>query len=368
MKLKSPVAATQLLVLVSCGSPPVPHAAALASPTGTISFSRTDASGDQYAFTIRADGSREKRLVTTQSCCVKWSHKGDRLLMAASALPPDQNLISTATCRADGSGYSVLPLDSSGLNLGPGAWSRDDSRIAFEGWDDSKPSRNGIYTADATTGQDRRRVTTTATTAQHDIPLSYSPDGSTILFWRGPADNDELGQLFLVAVEGGKVTQVSPPGMTVWAGHGDPGGWSPSGAQISFAAFSATPSDPGQSAVFVAAGDGSNPRRISDWGRYTTSARWSPTGSWIVFDRIAGDAGHGLFLVHPDGSGTRTISSLAGVCCAVWSPDGNRLLFPKGSSDQTTDLWTVMIDGSRLTRVTHTPTELNEISWSSATS
>jgi hypothetical protein len=38
------------------------------------------------------------------------------------------------------------------------------------------------------------------------------------------------------------------------------------------------------------------------------------------------------------------------------------------ASDHTTDLWAVMVDGSHLTRVTHTPAELNEISWSRATS
>src|SRR4029077_9707007 len=117
---------------------------------------------------------------------------------------------------------------------------------------DSNPSRNGIYTADSTDGGNRRRITTTS---QHDIPISYSPDGSKILFWRGQAndlvanqqlaDNLQAGQLFVVGVDASHLTQVSPPGMTAWLSFGDPGGWSPDGTQISFAAFSPTPADPG---------------------------------------------------------------------------------------------------------------------------
>ncbi len=350
---------------------PGPARHGLAPPRGTIVFGRiNNVNGDEYIYTIRADGAGEKALVATPSCCVRWSHKSDRLLLAAS--PSQSTLISTATMRADGSDYRVLPLDSPGLNLGPGIWSPDDSRIAFEGWDDSNPSRNGIYTADSAEGGNRHRITTTI---QHDIPISYSPDGSKILFWRGPAnnlvanqrmaDNLQAGQLFMVGVDGSHLTQVSPPGMTSWMSFGDPGGWSPDGTKISFAAFSPTPSDPGRSAVFVADGDGTNPRQISDWGTYTTSARWSPTGDWIVFDRIASPFAHGFFLVHLDGSGTRAIPLLHAACCAVWSPDGNRLLF--GASDISDDLYTVQLDGSHLTPLIRTPAHMADLGWSGAT-
>jgi Tol biopolymer transport system component len=365
MKLVTAFAATALLALVACASSTSTQTSTVGTPRGTIAFGRViNANGDQNLFTIRADGAGEKQLVTTPSCCVVWSHRGDRLLLSASGTSAGR--ITTAHVKADGSDYRVLPLDSS-LNLGPGAWSPDDRRMAFEGWDDSNPSRNGIYTADAADGGNRRRLTTT-TAAQHDIPISYSPDGSRILFWRGPADASQPGLLFMVGVNGSRLTQVSPPGMTVGLDNGDPGGWSPDGAHISFAAFSPNASDSGRSAVFVAAGDGTNPKQITDWGSWTTSARWSPTGNWIVFDKINPAVNtHTFFLVHPDGSGIKIIPSLTAVCCAVWSPDGDRLLFAKGPNDQTSDLWTVMVDGSHLTQLTHTPAELTDLGWSSAT-
>ncbi len=336
------------------------------APRATIVFGRVSADNNEFLFTISADGTGEKPLVSNPSGGVRWSHSGDRLLLAASAGLPYTNRITTAIVNADGSDYRTLPLESSGLSLGPGAWSTDDKRIAFEGWDDNNPSRNGLYTADASDGGNRRRLTTT-TAALHDIPLSYSPDGSRILFWRGPSDTQQLGQLFLVDVDGSHLTQVSPSGTTVGVGfNGDPGDWSPDGAQISFAAFAPNSAAQGISAVFVANGDGTNAKQITDWGDWTTSAHWSPTGKWIVFDKINGLVGsHSLYLVHPDGSGITAIPSLAGVCCAVWSPDGSRLLFPKSSSGGPEgDLWTVEIDGSHLTQLTHTPAKLTDIAWS----
>jgi|SRR5579864_6718278 len=368
MKLPSALAASMLLAMVACTSSTSGQNSTALSVRGTIVFGRVNANGDEYAFTIRADGTGEKALTASSICCMAWSHKGDRLAVSGPLAGGSSSTITTATVRADGSGYRVLPLDSSGLNLGGNVWSPDDSRLAFEGWDDNNPSLNGLYTADASDGGNRRRLTTT-TASQHDAPLSYSPDGSKILFWRGPGNIPDgangVGQLFVVGVGGGAITQVSPPGMTVWHDmfFGAQGGWSPDSAQISFSAFSPGASDPGRSAVFVAAGDGTNARQISDWGEYTTSAHWSPTGDWIVFDKINSAAGgHAFYLVHPDGSGTRVISTLGPVCCAVWSPDGQRLLFARAN-----DLWTVMIDGSHPTQLTHTPSELTDIGWTSAT-
>ena len=355
--------------------------AGLAPPRGTIAFVRADLNGN-HLFTIRADGTGERQLLaTTPLCCVRWSHKGDRLALGTSATPGGSEL--TAIVNADGSGYRVLPLDSS-LSLSGGRWSPDDSRIAFKGFDVSNesfsnPLLNGIYTADTSDGGNLRRLTTPAA-GLLDNPISYSPDGSRILFWRGAADNAVDGQLFLVDIDGTHLMQVSPPGMTVDLGTcggcgrvggpfggGDPGGWSPDGSQISFAATSPIASDGGRSAVFVAAGDGTNAKRISDWGEDTTSARWSPTGDWIVFDKVNDAAGaHTLYLIRSDGSGIKAIPSGAAACCAVWSPDGNHLVFLKGSGDQALDLWTVNIDGSHLRRLTHTPAKLTDIGWSAA--
>jgi Tol biopolymer transport system component len=179
-----------------------------------------------------------------------------------------------------------------------------------------------------------------------------------------------------VKTDGSQLTQLAKPAaldiLAERAANGDLDATrdlarSPDGARISFAAFSPTASDPGRSAVFVAAGDGTNAKQISDWGDYTTSARWSPTANWIVFDRINGGvSAHSLYLVHPDGSGIKTTPLLSAECLAVWSPDGDHLLV-NGPSDQATNLWSVKIDGSHLIQLTHMPTTLTDIGWGAAT-
>jgi hypothetical protein len=44
---------------------------------------------------------------------------------------------------ANGSHKRTIPLPDATLNLGPGAWSPNGARIAFEGWDETNPGRNG---------------------------------------------------------------------------------------------------------------------------------------------------------------------------------------------------------------------------------
>lgn len=357
MKLVSAVASCTLL-LIACNSSTAQKTAIVVAPRGTIVFVR-EHNNDESLFIIRADGTGEKLLRTTPKGPATLSHRGDRIAVAAFD-SSQTNLITTATIKTDGSDYKVLALTSPGLNLGPGVWSADDSRIAFEGWDDVDPSRNGIYAADAVDGGNLRRLSTNAE-RMDEIPISYSPDGSKILFWKGPFE-EQPGKLFLVGAAGGDPVQVSPAGMTVKINDHVPGDWSPDGAHISFAAFSTTIS---RSGIFVAAGDGTNPKRVSDWGTGTTTARWSPNGDWILFDKNNDSSGrHSLFLIRPDGSGTKVVGSLVGICCAVWSPDGNRLLFRRGPTDSESDLWTLLLDGSHLTQLTHSPATLNDIGWS----
>ena len=357
MKLLRALVVCSLTALVACSSSTPPPTSVVAPPSGTIVFVR-EHQNDESLVTIHADGTGEKQLLTTPRGPARWSHKGGRLLVAAFGLT-QSNLITTATVRADGSGYTVLPLATPGLNLGPGVWSPDDGRIAFEGWDDSEPSRNGVYSADAADGRNLRRVTTNAE-QMDEVPVSYSPDGSTILVWRGPF-SEEPGQLFLVGANGGDPILLSPPGMTVRINSSNPGGWSPDGAHIVFAAHSPTSSNPFRSAVFVANGDGTNPKRISDWGKGATTARWSPKGDWIAYDNINAGDQRSFFLIHPDGSGSKVMGSLPGVCCVVWSPEGNRLLFARGPSVDASDLWTAQLDGTHLTQLTHTPATLSSI-------
>lgn len=103
--------------------------------------------------------------------------------------------------------------------------------------------------------------------------------------------------------------------------------------------------------MFVASAGGSNAHRITDWGEWTTSARWSPSGDWIAFDRVASGAFHSVFLAHADGSDLHMVDpdpAATGSCCAQWSPNGRYLVYEhvEGGSDAHVALYVVNVEGA----------------------
>jgi Tol biopolymer transport system component len=51
------------------------------------------------------------------------------------------------------------------------------------------------------------------------------------------------------------------------------------------------------------------------------SATWSPNGGWLAFGMQNPDAESGVFLIRPDGSGLRKVSSLS-ISVMTWLPGG----------------------------------------------
>jgi Tol biopolymer transport system component len=332
--------------------------AAAGSSNGTIVYAVHPAGKAERVFVVSPVGSNRRVVpLPATACrdCVRLSPDGKRLLTAD--LGPGKR-ITTATLGLDGSGYRVFRLPGKTLNLGPGEWSPNGSRIAFEGWDDARPGRNGLYTGRSADGGGLRRVTASPG-RDHDIPLSYSPDGSRILFARSKTDADHSpADLYVVRADGRGPLKLNPAGTAVSTPFGSPASWSADGKTVAFAAFDLRSWGSGTSAVFTSSPLGGDVRRITPWGSWTTSARFTPDGRWIVFDRNAGPAGHDVFLVRPDKTGLRTILSAAtdglGSCCAVWSPDGKYLVFQRGEAS-TASLWTMNADGGELRELSKTP-------------
>lgn len=118
------------------------------------------------------------------------------------------------------------------------------------------------------------------------------------------------------------------------------------------------------STTFVVESSGANPRRITAWGN-TYSAVWSPSGRWIAFASNPG--GTDLFVVYPDGTGLKAITSTADGSFSfgpAWSPDSGKLLFVRSKTGfDSTDLWTANVDGSNLAQLTHSPATYNSYVW-----
>src|SRR5205823_4406212 len=119
--------------------------------------------------------------------------------------------------------------------------------------------------------------------------------------------------------------------------------------------------------IFVVDADGSGRRNLTrnrdnDWG-----PAWSPDGRLIAFNSSR-DGPPQLYVMRPNGSGVRRITSLEGEYPA-WSPDGRRLAFMSAEpgaqgSDPNYDVFTVNLDGTALTQLTEWPGEDGWPAWS----
>jgi len=347
-------------------------------PTSTIVFSRQVAGSDyDYVFTTTPDGSHPARLLRKPSDTFRISPDGARVLFA-DVYPERSRWVDPGIVNLDGTERIAVPIrDATLTGLWPDAWSPDGGRFAAQGLGGSSSSSSrGIYTARTSDGGDLVRVTISPD-GHHDYAIGYSEDGSRILFLRRSENVVSGGDhdLFVVNVDGTRLTQLNPPGTRILTSHpndalsspgaaGDSASWSPDAGRVTFVA---SRGDPDRRAIFVVDVGGREPRRITAWGTIQ-SARWSPDGAWIAYSELR-DGVYDLFVTRPDGSETRQVTSHSDGLMSVggvWSPDGSRLLFvrnPDGSQFNS-NLWIVNVDGTDLVQVTDRPAEYWSYEWS----
>lgn len=270
---------------------------------GRIIFTRAGgAYGDETIFVANADGTNERRLTKFGvNCCPRMTRDGTRILFAA---PGADGRVTTATMAPDGTRYKKIRLRDKTINLGPGAWSPDGKRIAFQVWDERKHGRDGIYIGSAD-GRNLTRVTKAKVGA--DIPGDYSPDGKRIAFFRERADIQGVGSVWVVNVDGTDLRRLTPPKML--AGWGTVR-WSPNGGKILLQSARTEP----VGALWTVNLNGSNLRRVfaDRKGRFAITPTWSPSSKKIMFalDPVADDYSHpvnGLYVINADGSGLRLV-------------------------------------------------------------
>ena len=251
---------------------------------------------DETIFVADADGSHQRQLTRAgSSCCPRATRDGKRLLLSASA---PGGRITTATMNRDATEYTRLPLPDDTINLGPGAWSPDGTKIAFEGWDDAKPTRGGIYLGRWPDNRDLTRVTK----AHGDIPGDFSPDGKRLAFFRQRPGEQSVGSVWVVGVDGKNPRRLTPEKML--AGFGTVR-WSPDGSKILFQ----DARDERQGDLWTVHPDGSHLTRLfaDRRGRFAISPTWSPDGSQIMFalDPTAAEFDHpnnAFYVINADGT------------------------------------------------------------------
>jgi serine/threonine protein kinase/Tol biopolymer transport system component len=127
--------------------------------------------------------------------------------------------------------------------------------------------------------------------------LSYSPDGSTLVYWA--ADGDDGAALFIRAADGtGEATQLTEG---VATDDGD-AVWSPDGERIAFRRVAGNTAD-----IYVMDADGGNLRALLTAPGTDQDPTWSPDGRRIAFksDRPGPSprAGNHVWVVGSDGTG-----------------------------------------------------------------
>jgi WD40 repeat protein len=170
-----------------------------------------------------------------------------------------------------------------------------------------------------------------------DSRPAWSPDGREIAFvsFRNepnptncyPSCNSEI---YVMNADGTNVRRVTDsPGIDTWPS------WSPDGTRLAFQR-----GEPSLWEIWTVAPDGSGLSFVTaghDDGCpvYASAPDWSPAGDYIAF------ASHNMYpcgentaiaLVHPDGTGSRLLTSLSNLVGLDWSPDAQRLSMGNNST------------------------------------
>jgi Tol biopolymer transport system component len=299
----------------------------------TMTYARRENSGwmafasnrneDFAIFMMSGDGESLRQVTRhhTYGIAPSWSPDGRTLAFVSW---PDRDILY----RVGVSGAGLDDLSSLPPPLTP-EWSLDGAHLVV--W-----RGEGLYLVDARTGEETLLV------ENYQFP-QFSPDGDWIYAVdtrRAPLIQDTENRLERIHISSGRSERLLTATRSLSALS-----WSPDGSQFVLRNINQSGDE-----LIVMDADGGNQQVITFVPGILrlNDPQWSPDGDWIAFFGGEVNAAQHLFLIHPDGSGRKRLTTSAGDRDdLIWSPDGEWLIF-RENRPAGNDLMRLRADGSSL--------------------
>jgi Tol biopolymer transport system component len=214
----------------------------------------------------------------------------------------------------------------------------------------------------ASDGSDERPL---LAVSHDDYDAVWAPDGQSIVF---TSDRNGSGDLFRVDADGRRLTQ-----LTSDAAYEDQAAFSPDGTQLVFVSTRGS----GYADIWTLDIATKRAKALTSGPGGDYRPAWSPDGKWIAFSSGRGITAPfavgrwerqqlaEIYVIRPDGSGMRKVTSTGGFCGSPkWMNDSRRVLAYCSTAQQTMDLRRSAPDAgseSRLVSIDMTTGALTEL-------
>ena len=291
--------------------------------------------------TAAADGSDRRPLgpPTYRITPPVWSPRGVWLVFGAEYANSGFDLYRI---RPDGSGLRRLAHDSASEELP--SWSPDGTRIAYFRSDTERsPARYTLRTI-GLDGRGARDLAVLPLPPFRLSPPAWTRDGRRIAIANG-------GLRIVDARHGG--ARLLRPGARASAFTSGPQ-WSLDGRRLLFSAHMGHKDYD----LYLVRPDGTGLRRLTTDPAEDRAPAWSPDGTRIALVRRSSGGG-GIVVIRADGRLVARVTHDRSDSAPTWSPDGRRLAFVRRSA-----IWTVRPDGRDARFLAAVPFAPRRISWS----
>ena len=243
----------------------------------------------------------------------------------------------------DFDGYGLTRITKNGsINIQP-AWDHTGTRIAYTSYAAGNPD---LYVADLGGGQ----ITRISARNGINSGADWHPTRNLIALTLSPGGNPDV-----YTIDGSTGRQVAQ--LTNDLGIDVAPAYSPDGSMMAF-----TSDRSGGPQLYVAAADGSNPRRVTFMGNYNVDPSWSPDGKTLAF--VGRDGNFDVLTVDIDGSNlTRITQGQGDNEDPTFSPDGYYIAFSSTRNGQS-HIYASTINGRHQVQLTRGKGGYTNPDWS----